>query len=664
MLQLMAYGAVTTLVLFIPGIAVAWAARLRGLAMVAIAPAISVGILGMGAVLLAKLSLPYTPLSVAVLVVVAFGVMFALAWLLRRFAPATALPGDSAPDSRSRWGWTIAGIALGFAAALWAIRRVIPRPDLIHQGFDNLFHFNAVQWIVQHRDGSSLTLPLMTDAQGGFYPAGWHDIVATVLQLLPSNDVSPAINASVYVEVCLVWVIGLVYLLRVLVPFSRLALAAMPVFSILFPGFPMLAIYWGPLYPNLLSLCAVPAVLALVLQVFGVGGGLPRQAPGPGALAAVAGIAGVAIAHPNGVITLLVFLAPMLLTWAWRLTLRWRGGEVSQRQWLAGLGLWVVSIPATVAMWLTLRPPYSAAWWGAWGQERWAEGFGMALGQSGMETRAVSGTVTGLVAIGCYAAFRHRRLRWLVAIHAAVCFVFAFNYTQERSPLRYLLAGAWYCDANRVAIMVALTGIPLAMLGTWHLGQWATAYQARNRRLGATGWWTAPVTTALVGALSVGVIAYSASRSAALDSMRRLATFAYSAEERGDSVDAAEREVFRLIPSVVPADQRIATSPFNGSSMAYGATGRPTTTTHAFYTLTPDVALINDHLREAETNPAVCGAVRRLNVHWALDFGSREVISGASNPFPGLIDLAHAPGFTPRITVGDKVLYHVEACWS
>ena len=115
------------------------------------------------------------------------------------------------------------------------------------------------------------------------------------------------------------------------------------------------------------------------------------------------------------------------------------------------------------------------------------------------------------------------------------------------------------------------------------------------------------------------------------------------------------------LPEHVPADAVMATNPWNGSSLAYALTGLRTTTTHVSYVLTPDLDEVNQWLDEATDVPAACDAAHRLDVRFALDFGTQEV-HGGTHPYPGLQDLAGAAGFREVDRQGAAVLYELVRC--
>ena len=131
----------------------------------------------------------------------------------------------------------------------------------------------------------------------------------------------------------------------------------------------------------------------------------------------------------------------------------------------------------------------------------------------------------------------------------------------------------------------------------------------------------------------------------------------------GDLVDDEEYRLLGELHDDLPAGAGVATVPYNGSSMAYALEGVRTTTTHLYYTATPDVRTINEHLDEAASDPQVCRALEDLDVDYALDFGPREVSqTNFRVGYPGFDSLATSPGFEVVAREGHAVLYRITAC--
>lgn len=677
------YVALLAALLFLPGLLVGAALRVRGWLLAGLAPLLSLAVIGVGAIAAQGLGVGFSPLWVGGCTAVVALASWRATYVLRRRYPewfcAPEARSSTATAVRPRrslrplldLAWPLGAWAGAALLNVRALRRIIPRPDRIANGVDNLYHLNAVQWVVQHHDASSFTMDQMVrPANPEFYPAAWHGWVGLALMLRPSDNVAAAVNAAVFVTVGLVWPLTLVVLTRALLPRSRAALAFVPAFSFCFPGFPFKLVAWGPIYPNVLGLVLVPALVAAIADGLRLARGR-RHAVAPTLAAAALGCVGLAITHPGALMTLVVFLVPMALAWLWQQSERRRAGSLTPRAWRASIALTAFALVAMAVAWVALRPSLEATPWDAYGRGDYGRAVGLVVTMMCVQPYGLALGVAATTILGAYVALHTGYLRWLVATHAAFALIFVFTYTHGRSAKRFLVSGAWYSDASRVGPMLVLSAIGLSLLGIWWLTQVASARLAALPSRGAWRWLRDPLVGIVAWALVVAAFTITGMHGTGMRGQLYQAVVFYSpdasTEDAAALVDTDELEMFRRIDAMVPRDQTIATNPLNGSSLAYGTTGRPTTTTHAFYPPTPAQALISDHLREASADPdRICPAVRELKVHWALDFGPRTVFSTTDDPslYPGLRGLDAAPGFTPVLRVGDKALYRVDACWA
>src|SRR5690606_20166954 len=104
---------------------------------------------------------------------------------------------------------------------------MIGAPDAVSQTFDASFHLNGVRYLVDHSSASSFELTGLVLAPGisSFYPAAWHTIVVSVVQL-SGAAVPLAANAVNILIASVVWPAGVLLLVNRLLPTSRAALLA------------------------------------------------------------------------------------------------------------------------------------------------------------------------------------------------------------------------------------------------------------------------------------------------------------------------------------------------------------------------------------------------------------------------------------------------------
>lgn len=180
---------------FGPGYAMGWALRVPARLRVFYAPLLTFALVAVSAIVLGKTGIPWSLISfvpvAAVMVAAAAGVMH----LVGRRWPS-AVP-DASSETAENWAgntvpvaWPVIGAVLGGFLTLHATQHMVFGPEAFSQTLDNSFHMNAIRWIQEHGDASSLTMGAVAAAnqEPTFYPAGWHDFVyliySTTLSLI------------------------------------------------------------------------------------------------------------------------------------------------------------------------------------------------------------------------------------------------------------------------------------------------------------------------------------------------------------------------------------------------------------------------------------------------------------------------------------------------
>lgn len=697
---------VTILWLWAPGVPVTVALRLRPAAVWAMSPLVSVALIAVAAILAPLAGLTWGPLPVVLLALAAGATAWSarvLATRLRRGRdrdPASVGDAATRPDGaeqspsssgaeasgasrashglrRGAVGETAASpllngaslrsrvrslglITLGsfvIAAILTArlVREVLGRPDALSQSFDNILHQNAVRWILETGNASSLDLLTMTSRPGDptFYPAAWHDIVSLVLATTGSTDIPVATNALAIAVASLVWTGGAVLLIRAALP-SSLVRYGLPVGAVLaasFPTFPLLFLKFGVLYPNLLGLALLPAMLVLALRFVGLA---PRERlPLPAVVVlGLIGAVAVSFSHPNSSMSFIVLVIPVAVAGGVRALLRTREPRIGGRL-RHGVALLLLAAAALVVasiLWPVIRPPVEALGWPPIMST--SEAFGQALLLNPIEgwPRWPLGL---LLVIGIVRCVRTVDLGPVLA-WGVVVFLWLAIASWPEGEARSALVGVWYNDPYRIAAVLTLPSLPLAAVGAAHLVDLVA------RRLPRTSSrWKGPV----LGTLATAVLATVTQASPWMHQAVGAAADMYRFTDREGRglLTADERDLLEEIPALVPEDAVIVTDAWNGSSLAYAYTGRRTTTLHTLEYHSPDVVMLNDHLDEAAEDPAVCEAVDRLHARYVLDFGPQQ-INGFENPRGGFDHLADAPSFTLIASEGTARLYRIEAC--
>jgi hypothetical protein len=639
--------------LLLPGVATTYALGLRGVAAWALAPLVTVATVAATAVLAGKLGISWSVgVQIAVSAAVAVLVGSAAFALRGRFA-ATREP-DPRVVNLAVAGGLVPAVVLGGVAVV----RGFGRAENLSQTYDALFHYNAVAMILDTHDGSSLALGGLgsPDGSSSFYPAAWHDLAA-LLVTTTGTTIPVAANMLVAMIAIVVWPLSCLLLARQIFGRSPVALAITGLLSIGFTAFPWGLLGFGVLWPNALGLAIAPAALAVILSLTGMA---RDDALGRGRawlLLPVAVIAAV-LAHPNVLFSLvLLSLFPVgarLVKRAWRLHRdghTWRGvGEVVAV--LVALGVawyWTAttSNPAFAGVRSMYWPPFETP--------------SMAVGEivlNATNGRNALWLLSAVVLVGVVASLRVFEQRWLVAGHVASGFLYLLTASINR-PDTQKFTGYWYNDSFRLAAMLPITGVPLAVAGILFITtRIADSAAARDRMAGSR--WVS------VTGIAVGLVVLVAGLTKGMYVPDRTARFAseYQSPPPGETLaDGRLQAFFARVRNEIPEGSVVANNPWDGSGLLWALADRKTLFPHFSVPTNADQTYLSLHLDTAATDPKVCQAVNRLHVGFLL---IGNVRFRPSDPraldYPGLVDPYSTDGFE-LVAADSKIkLYRITAC--
>lgn len=655
---LLPFVLVTAAVVLVPGFVINWASGFRPLTALGLAPLVSTGVVAAAAIAADTVGLPWGPLPIAALTVSLALIGLGFRRVVGRLAPEhgpvrVLLSGGERHDPG--FGWPLVGWAVAALLLTWDALRLLGAPTNFSQTYDNIFHLNAVRWIVDHRNGSSLNLRMVTgDDPAAFYPSAWHDVASGALLTMGSADAVAATSALIIVTIAVVWPLSCLVLVRRLLRPDQLPVGTLAtgVLVAAFTPLPFLLVRFGVLYPNLLGLCLLPAVLALGVAMLRLGDGPPW--PVPAAVVATGlGMVALMLTHPNVALTVVSLLGSVMISfWALPTVVR----ALRQRRWNLGawlrLGLFGAWGLAALAAYIFIRPPKAAMSWGP--RRSYLDALIEATLVSPLEASVV--VVSALLTIiGAVAVVWQRRNGWLLASHLVLCFLWVVAAARDYGRLRDYIVGPYYNDPYRLAAMLPVTALPLAVLGVVFLTDPLVAARGGGRPDRRVN------TVALAAATALILIAttqFGGGKTRMLEWVHE----SYAITPASPLVDSDEYAVLRQVPSLVPVEDTIAVNPWNGSSMVYALTGRQTTATHVLYTPNQDKQVLIEHLDDVMTDPRVCPALLDLNVGWVLDFGNTRLINNENRAYPGWENLADSPGFEVAYRSGSAALYRVVAC--
>jgi hypothetical protein len=647
-------------VIGVPGTIVALAFGVRGVTFAGLVPLAGVSVIGIATVANHIIAFDWGILPVAATTIVLAGAVLGLRLGLRRWwRPALHVEGGW-------YGWA-SGAAVTIAAVLlaWRLTTIFGEPGNISQTFDNVYHLNAVRYIMDIGDASPFragSLTYVYDQIASYYPDTWHAIAALVAQL-SGGDIPVAVNALNVVIGAAVWPLGVLLLTRLIFGPRPVGALLTGVLAPAFAAFPYLMVEFGVLYPNLLSIALLPGVLALIVAAAGLG---TRVASNSLVLwmLVLAAVPGLALAHPSSLIALIGFSAPIAVT-ALFLTLRRMRAAGSPALHLVGvIVLALAAFGAAAVVFLVARPAQEIAFWGPWMDVLPALSGPFTSGVMGMP---VDWILCVLTIAGLVAPFVTRRNRWLVASWAVAAFLyFVAAAVPHGIIVRYLFVGTWYNDAYRLTALLPVLALPVAVGGAIWLWDLAVAgirrlgrdrdgdpRPARDRESGKV----VPV----VGVVLLAVIAFGTQFGEHLTTRTTLAQSLYRMDDDSPLLSTDEAALLERVDETVPEGDVVAGNPATGASLVYAFADRPALLPAIFGDRRGATAELMRGLRDANTDPEVCDAVREAHAWFVLDFGERGV-HASDDRIAGFSDLADSGAAELVDEEGEARLYEVTAC--
>ncbi|WP_010146880.1 DUF6541 family protein [Serinicoccus profundi] len=586
----------------LPGYAVLRGLGARGLLALGAGPAVTTGLAGVLAIAYALVGVPWSLLTfgLGALLAVVVGALIGAVLGTTRHPSGVTVAGERALRHTER-GWLSLTWLLGGGVLAAAMMTGMGRADQPPQAWDAVFHLNALWFVRETGDASSLggLAPMYAGNAEPFYPAVWHSLVA----IAPGfSGVTEAANASSLVLGSVIWIAGLVALARVVWPARALPTILVPVLAATYVTFPAIAVSMLAVWPFALSTACVPGTIALLIAaVRGVLSWRMHLALGIGLAWAVAG---VVLAHASGLFSLALLALPLLTVLLAR-QLR-RQFRLGRRASAVGAGvLWVVLVAGATAFLLTFPPVLAIMDYRRGGQDSYLPGMGsLAIDHPLIyvyKITSVNLVTTLLVWLGVVLAIRWRHARWLVVSLLAAVVLTLLAAGPPDQPLR-VLAGFWYTQASRINQLLLIPAILLAA----GAGGWLVGRLSRSLRL-RVEWVAAGLVVALV-VLTSGLRWTSQVQVMA-------STYTTSPIAWGTILEPEEIAMIDRAAQTLPEDAVVLGEPVAGSPYLLHRAGIDV----VFPQLSPipgsparDVVL--DRFDGWASDPEVCEAVRELGV--------------------------------------------------
>lgn len=647
---------------FGPGYAMGWALRVPARLRVFYAPLLTFALVAVSAIVLGKTGIAWSLISFVLVAAVMVAAAAGLMWLVGRRWPALASaswPGNDVPVA-----WPVVGAVLGGFLVLHMTEDMVYGPEAFSQSLDNSFHMNAIRWIQEHGDASSLTLGAVAAAnqEPTFYPAGWHDFVSLIYSTT-GTSIATATIVTVLLASGILWPCSLVALSLSIPKLRRLQALAIPAMICGFAAFPGLLLRWGVLFPNLLGYALLPSFVALMVYLVQVMVRREYSASLSLGLASLVGLAGLALVHPNAVVSAAAFAVPLLLAGVAQVL---RSHELIARQKWVGSILLLAFLAGCVGAWRVLRPAeFASNTWSPILTE------GEALYQFlflGLENGNQLGDkfnpsyLAGFLALwgAGYLLYKRRNL-WLIASWVLIGYLWIVSASVPRGEFRLLMVGPWYTDHFRLAALVVFPSVILAGIGLGGFVEGLLTWVARRAprparlKVATIGMGVAMILVLVVAGLS--------SRVPSVQETTQAVSREYRLTPTSVVLNQDEMNVINEIPKIVPKDDVIVNNPWDGSAYIYALADRHLTGYHFEFETSPKYSAIMHNLKDARTNPEVCREVNEYKAHWyvhlenQLNFGP-----DAQKNYDGLVAAIDTDVLTPVYSSGPMTLYRISAC--
>lgn len=556
-------------------------------------------------------------------------------------------------------------------------------PRVPIQSADSIYHYNQA-WLIEHTGNASMLTGnagmFGMDGTASFYPMVWHEI--TTLVSLGWDDVVPATNTMILL-VPLVYLIGVLYLVRVVLPELRggawVALGA----CAFIPIFPMRLLMDTAVWPYALALAGCPAVTAWavgqVRRCRWLWSKRRRLRAATSVLAIVPAAGGLLLTHPAALVIVGWPLAA--LAWTGLVLASWRLLRSEDRHdrvvgaWMAAVAVAVVLLVVAVVM---LPGPLQAhfgrrpvrTWTHAWKKVVSAlvlfyggGGWTMRATQIAMGLACLTGAATAL--LRC----RHRGVvvAWVACLPLIVS-------AMAPVPVLSALTGVFYNNPHRIKAMTAAPAVLLVTLGLTAVAP-VLAQELRRREIGAylhrlVPWrlegllqrWRATLpaqASAGIALLLVGTLATS-------PALRHDVVGAFSPYNGHQRLvaSAEELDMMRRLALLLPEDAYVVGDPVAGTAMLPFMAGlRPVWMFAGQAQSDEDGLYLREHFRDLHEDPHVCEILQDHGIRYFYE-DSSQFFNGTwlADLRPGLYDVDTSTGFTLLDTGGTARVWEITAC--
>lgn len=640
------------LLLTVPGALVGRAGGLRWPLALAVAPALTFGVVGLVIVPFGAVGMPWNALTalLALAVLTALALLSRLVLTRRMGAPGTVTAGGNRPDGAQLTA--AAGVLLGAAAIGFAAWRGMPDWQSIPSTWDSVWHANSIRWILETGQASPTHAGELRNIETQaalYYPSTFHALAAVLAQLTGS---APATAYTLSSLAAAIWLFplsaGLLTWQLLIRHTSRWrtagASATAGALAASFTAVPYVE-FTTASAPNMAAYgIAVPAFV-LITSALADRSRIP--------LAVLASI-GVFSVHITGG----VVLATFVVAW-WLLDALPRpvGGRASDVAALLGIALptLLLLLPQFLGVlqqteiitgheFVTHEGRRHAVFDAVFQHTRHLNDF------------PVQGALIALAAVG-FVLLLVKRIWWPAAVWVLLVVSIVHSSARFGGPIGKAVFGTYsdlfYSDPRRLSAVVTMLLTPMAGLALFAA---VVTILAGARRLTETVTARAPRQGLWIGATSLALIAVCIGLA-----WHYLPRHRYLMGDKYDRVvvDDKDLQAFAYLAGLPGArDTLIGNANVDGTAWMYAVAGLHPLWTHYDYPVQQGPGynrfIIWAYADDADSDPRVADAVRALNIRYLLT--SKPVVRGFVMP-DGLVSLDESRSWAKIYDNGGARIY-------
>lgn len=662
-------------VLYLPG-CIIWNNRFNNpAATAAAAPPTSIFAYVLVGILCSKLHIAISAISVftfTVLLSIGISLFFLIISKTRKTNPSIAKPNgqDFLP--------LLICIGTGFVFAYWFFSHSLVDWSHLTQSEDNIRHYAYIRSLLNSTDWSTLNVSMYgigvsqslnpyLSQTGGFYPLGWH-IPSAITCALAATSIGIGTNVVNFTLIGISLPLGSYYLISQVFPNeSKLRVATGAIVSLVLPASPWVLLAVWPLFPNLATMCLVPAAAALFIDAT-----TDSSAYRSTKIAAfILCCGGVSVTQPNGIFVCAVFLIPYTVWICSR--------HAGEKQFANKLGKEKVKLIAGSAAGLSISliwlfvyklPSFQGVVSYYWSpiSTIWQAMVDCLVTAYPIQPASI------FVALLCTAGalqLLRKKLYWPVISYSLAIILYVVAAAFGDNVIKHVLTGFWYTDPYRVAAMLAFCCIPVAYSGFTLLLETVKAIADRLDMPSRS--YIVPIAAILALFIVFALPSFAIRGIAEITTPYSTMTAnmrGFTRVDEGAILTESKIEFLNKVATITGPNAVIANTPYDGSCFAKGIANLNllfcNDENYTELTTSSWAIDLRSNLCNYTNSNSTREIVREKDVRYVLCLQADEKIMKAWYPsfeqpnWTGILSITETtPGFELVLQTGDMVLYKI-----